>query len=162
MKRYALNDWFFRVGRTAYRLERATATGAQFLCDEDYASLHYEEGGLTQLEQLSAWWRGFRDGRGSAGSDGHPWFELAAHATVGDPGGTPCRPPGRSTKRWSRKFSDWAFLLLFLSMPPLATLTGYHYAVALLSCELFPSRVTSGTGPITVRDAGRVSNLESK
>ena len=44
MKRYTLNHWFIRVWRTAYRLETAAANAAEFVSDQDYASLHYEEG----------------------------------------------------------------------------------------------------------------------
>ena len=70
--------WFIRIGRTAHRLQRATTAGADFLFDQDFVSWHYEGRGLTHAEELSAWWSGFKRGWRAAGSDGHPWFDLAA------------------------------------------------------------------------------------
>jgi hypothetical protein len=78
LARYKSNSWFIRIGRTAYRLERATATGAEFLLNEDCASWHYDGRPLTRTEELSAWWRGFKSGWHDAGMDGHPWFAAGA------------------------------------------------------------------------------------
>lgn len=83
MSRYALKHWSIRLARVAYRLERATATAIESVMIEDQASWHYEDRALKWTDELAAWSQGFKSGWIAAGSDGHPWFELAASGAAG-------------------------------------------------------------------------------